>query len=218
MANRGYYSDRELRDRSERDRDFIGYGNQSAGFVPGRGEAETYGRGESDLTRFGRYGAAQGAGPQRSHLRCREIMTRNVTTCRRDTPVREVARMMRDEDLGAVPVIGNDGRLEGIVTDRDLVVRGLTADKAEPQLRAEDCMTDDVYTVNSNERVVDVIREMGDHQVRRLPVVDGRHRLVGIIAMADVALQTNKDLELQEALEDISKPSSWFGRLSQLFS
>ncbi|HSE99004.1 MAG TPA: CBS domain-containing protein, partial [Blastocatellia bacterium] len=65
---------------------------------------------------------------------------------------------------------------------------------------------------------VDVIREMGDHQIRRVPVVDGRDRLVGIIAMADIATQTSKDRELTDALEEISQPSSFFGRLGRLFS
>jgi CBS domain-containing protein len=125
---------------------------------------------------------------------------------------------MRDEDIGALPVIGEGGKLEGIVTDRDLVIEGLTADKSDAELKAEDCMSTDLYTAHPNDRLVEMIEEMGDHQVRRVPVVDSRNRLVGIISMADVAIQTNKDRELAEALEDISKPSSWFGRLAQLFS
>ena len=125
---------------------------------------------------------------------------------------------MRDEDIGALPVLGDDGKLEGIVTDRDLVVEGLTSDKPEGELRAEDCMTDDLFTANQNDRLVDVINEMGDNQVRRVPVVDGRGRLVGIIAMADIATQTNKDDELEEALEDISKPSSVLDRIANWFN
>src|SRR6185436_3091285 len=121
-------------------------------------------------------------GPQRSHLRCRDIMTRNVATCQRDTPIAEVARLMRSEDVGALPVIGPDGRLDGIITDRDIVVKGLNADKPEAELRAEDCMSDDLYTANQNDRVVEVIDEMGDHKIRRIPVVDSRGRLVGIVA------------------------------------
>jgi CBS domain-containing protein len=125
---------------------------------------------------------------------------------------------MRDEDIGSLPVIGENGKLEGIVTDRDLVVEGLTADKPEAELRAEDCMTDDLFTANQNDRLVDVINEMGDHQVRRVPVVDGRGRLVGIISMADIAIQTNKDAELEDALEDISKPSSVLDRIANWFN
>jgi len=145
-------------------------------------------------------------------------MTRNIASVRRDTPVSEVARLMRDQDVGAIPVLDENGKLAGIVTDRDLVVRGLTSDKPEAELRAEDCMSDDVYTANQNDRVVEVINEMGDHQIRRIPVVDSRDRLVGIISTADIALQTSKDRELADALEDISQPSSWLGRLAHLFN
>ncbi|MEW6130864.1 MAG: CBS domain-containing protein [Acidobacteriota bacterium] len=153
-------------------------------------------------------------GATRSHLRCREIMTRNLTTCHKNTPVQEIARLMRTEDIGSIPVLDENGKLEGIVTDRDIIVSGLTGDKNDAEITAEDCMSRDLYTANQNDRIVDVIREMGDHQVRRIPVVDRRDRLVGIISMADVATQTNRDKELGESLEEISKPSSWFGRMA----
>jgi CBS domain-containing protein len=159
--------------------------------------------------------ASQGA--RRSHLRCRDIMTRNVTTCTLSTNLQKIAQLMRFEDIGAIPVLNDEGRLEGIVTDRDIVIAGLTKDKADAELRAEDCMTTDLYVAGQNDRLVDVIHEMGDHQIRRVPVVDSRNRLVGIISMADVATQTQKDRELGEALEEISKPSSWLGRLAHYF-
>jgi CBS domain-containing protein len=161
------------------------------------------------------------AGPQRSHLRCRDVMTRNVTVCNKNTSIYEAARLMRDEDIGALPVVDENGKLAGIVTDRDLVVQGLTSDRNEADLRVEDCMTTDLFTADQNERLVDVIREMGDHQVRRVPVVDKRERLVGIISMADIAVQTSKDRELEEALEEISEPASsggsWLNRLAKAF-
>jgi CBS domain-containing protein len=212
---RGYNINREPNYRTETNEGYTGYG---------RRYDENYGRGPSNSwspSNTDRYETTRGftqAGPQRSHLRCRDIMTRNVASCRRDTPVSEVARLMRDQDAGALPVLDENGKLAGIVTDRDLVVRGLTADKPEAELRAEDCMSDDVYTANQNDRVVEVINEMGDHQIRRIPVVDSRDRLVGIISTADIALQTSKDRELADALENISQPSSWLGRLAHLFN
>jgi CBS domain-containing protein len=215
--SRGYNVSREPNYRTEDNRGYTGSGTSTD---------ENYGRGASESNRWrpseeGRWETRRDSysqGPQRSHIRCRDIMTRNVTTCRPDTPIFEVARIMRDEDIGSLPVIGEDGKLEGIVTDRDLVVEGLTADKPEAELRAEDCMTDDLFTANQNDRLVDVINDMGDHQVRRVPVVDGRGRLVGIIAMADIAVQTNKDSELEDALEDISKPSSVLDRIANWFN
>lgn len=211
---RGYNLNREPNYRTEYDEGYTGYG------TPG---GENYGRGPStswpstNAERWETRGQSQ-TGPQRSHLRCRDIMTRNVASCRRDTPISEVARLMREQDAGAIPVLDETGKLAGIVTDRDLVVRGLTSDKAEAELRAEDCMSDDVYTANQNDRVVEVINEMGDHQVRRIPVVDSRDRLVGIISTADVALQTNRDRELAHAIENISQSPSWLGRLAHFFN
>lgn len=141
-------------------------------------------------------------------------MVRNVRSAVPSTPIRELARIMRSEDVGAVPIISEDGKLAGIVTDRDLIVSGLTRDKGDTELAAEDCMSKDVYTANLNDRVVDVIEQMGDHQVRRIPVVDNNDRLVGIVSLADVALASDHDYELSRALEDISKPSSWLRRLA----
>jgi len=207
---RGYNMTNEPNYGSEYDRGYAGEGSfQDA----------NYGRDYSDA----RYGARRGAsqeGPRRSHLRCRDVMTRNVTVCNRNTPIHEVARLMRDEDIGALPVVDDSGKLEGIVTDRDLVVKGINSDREEAELHAEDCMSTDLFTADQNDRLVDVIRDMGDNQVRRVPVVDKRERLVGIIAMADIATQTSKDKELQEALEEISEPSSsgsWLSRLARAF-
>lgn len=213
--SRGYNMNREPNyqteyDRGRTERNRQGYANY------GRAPLGTNRWGSSEAERWETRNYGQG--PSRSHLRVRDVMTRNVTTARRDTPATEVARLMRDEDVGAIPIIDDDGKLAGIVTDRDLVVKGLTSDKNDPELRAEDCMSGDLYTANQNDRLVEMIREMGDHQVRRILVVDGRDRLVGIISMADVATQTNKDNELEDALEEISQPSSWFGRLANMFS
>jgi CBS domain-containing protein len=212
---RGYNVNREPNYRTETNEGYTGHGGRYDENY-GRGPAGSWSPSNAD-----RYETTRGVtqtGPQRSHLRCRDIMTRNIVSCRRDTPVSEVARLMRDQDAGAIPVLDENGKLAGIVTDRDLVVRGLTADKPETELRAEDCMSDDVYTANQNDRVVEVINEMGDHQIRRIPVVDSRDRLVGIVSTADIALQTSKDRELAHAIEDISQPSSWLGRLAHLFN
>ena len=211
--SRGYNLSREPNYRTEPDRGNTRWGTAAEEhYGLGRG-GRSYDEGRREPRR-----SFYGQGAQRSHLKCRDIMTRNVTTCHLDTPIFEVARIMRDEDIGSLPVLGQNGKLEGIVTDRDLVVGGLTSEKSEAELRAEDCMTDDLFTANQNDRLVDVINDMGDHQVRRVPVVDGRDRLVGIIAMADIAIQTNKDAELEEALEDISKPPSFLDRVANWFN
>ncbi len=174
-----------------------------------------------------------GRGASRSHVRCRDIMTRDVTVAMRDTTLEEVARMMRDEDTGVIPVVepgenapdsveeverrpartAAKGKLVGLITDRDIVIRAI-ADGMDPRtLRAEEVMTIDLHSVRPNDRVIEAIRKMGDRQVRRLPVVDREGALRGIISMADIALETEADRELGEALEEISSGSSFWNRI-----
>jgi CBS domain-containing protein len=173
--------------------------------------------------------------PTRSRLRCRDIMTRDLVVATRDTTLREVAGMMKEEDTGVIPVVdysatggngrntadnsrtggnyNNYGKVVGLITDRDIVIRAVAEDKDCGTTRAEEIMTSDVYTARANDRVVDVIRKMGDKQVRRIPVVGENGTLKGIISMRDVAVETESDRELAQALEDISKESSFWGKL-----
>ncbi|MEW6732207.1 MAG: CBS domain-containing protein [Acidobacteriota bacterium] len=150
----------------------------------------------------------------RSYLRCRDIMTRDIATCRRATNLREVARLMRDEDTGAIPVVEDNDRVIGMITDRDIVIR-ILADKNKTldACTVEDAMTDEVYAVRPTDRVVDAIRKMGDKQVRRILVTDDHNRLKGIISMSDVATEAELDYELAEVLEEISRPKSWLKRV-----
>lgn len=171
----------------------------------------------------------------RSRLRCRDIMTRDLAIASRDTAITEIALMMKQEDTGVIPVVEYDvapgngrnedndrryngrnysrGKLVGLITDRDIVIRTVAEGKDSTQVRAEDIMSVDIHTVHPNDRVVDVIRKMGEKQVRRIPVCNENGYLVGMISMADVAVETREDRELAEALEDISKGSSFWNRL-----
>lgn len=175
---------------------------------------------------------------ERSRLRCRDIMTKDLAVAQRETPITQVALMMKQEDTGVIPVVEYDvmsgngrttdndrddrrydnrnysrGKLVGLITDRDIVVRGVAEGKEFTTTHAEDIMSVDIHTARPNDRVVDVIRKMGDKQVRRIPVTNENGYLVGMISMADVALETRQDHELTEALEDISKGSSFWNRI-----
>ena len=193
-------------------------------------------------------------GATRSHVRCRDIMTRDVTVATRDTTLEEVARLMKNEDTGVIPVVDRaetpintrppgeaaataaatgvdapvgtslearrvnatihgNGRLVGLITDRDIVVRAIAEGRDPRTTRAEEIMTEEVHTAHPNDRVIEAIRKMGDKQVRRIPIVDQDRTLRGIISMADVALETNDDRELAEALEEISSGSSFWNRI-----
>jgi len=161
-------------------------------------------------------------------------MTRDLAVATRDTTLREVALMMKQEDTGVIPVVDYDvsagngktaddrsydsrsysrGKLAGLITDRDIVVRAVSEGKDCSITRAEEIMSTDVHTARANDRVVDVIRTMGNKQVRRIPVTNENDYLVGMISMADVAVETHEDYELAEAIEDISKGSSFWSRL-----
>jgi CBS domain-containing protein len=145
-----------------------------------------------------------------ARMRCREIMTKNVKTAARDTSLRDVAVIMRDGDVGAVPVVEN-GKLVGIVTDRDIVVRSI-ADGKNADSKAGDAMTSELFTVKPDDFVFQAIRLMGDKQVRRVPVVDESGALAGIIAMADVALEMEDEREIAETLEEISSGSAFWSK------
>lgn len=124
--------------------------------------------------------------------------------------LREVAVMMRDGDMGAVPIV-DDGKLIGIVTDRDIVVR-VVANGGDANTSVSEAMTTDLFTVKPDDFVFESIRLMGDKQVRRVPVIDENGTLAGIIAMADVALETEDEREIAETLEEISSGASFWGK------
>ena len=153
---------------------------------------------------------AESTGSGKARLRCREIMTTDVRTIASSTPIREVAATMRDADVGSLPVIEN-GRLAGIVTDRDIVVRAL-ANGHDPSTPVGDAMTSDVFSVKPDDFVFEAIRLMGDKQVRRIPVVSDDGALAGIIAMADIALEMEDDREIAETLEEISSGSAFWSK------
>ncbi|MCZ2390443.1 MAG: CBS domain-containing protein [Acidobacteria bacterium] len=140
--------------------------------------------------------------------KCREIMTSNVRTAERRTSLKEAALLMLNGDMGAVPVV-EDGKIVGIVTDRDIVVRGV-ADGVGPETMLGDIMTTDLFTIGPENYVFEAVRLMGERKVRRLPVVEEDGRLAGIIAMADVALQSEDEQAIAETLEEISSGAGFW--------
>ncbi len=146
----------------------------------------------------------------RSRVRCRDIMTTDVKTAAPDTPICDVAAMMRDGDVGSMPVVEN-GKLVGIVTDRDIVVRTL-AEGRDASTPVGDAMTTEIFSVRPDDFAFEAIRLMGDKQVRRVPVVDEIGTLAGIIAMADIALEMEDEREIAETLEEISSGSAFWSK------
>lgn len=136
-------------------------------------------------------------------MRVSEAMTREVYVADPEETIQQAALAMAGIDVGALPVRDND-RLVGMITDRDIAVRGVAEGKG-PGAKVRDVMTTDVKYCFEDEDVEDVTRNMGDIQVRRLPVVNRQKRLVGILSLGDVAL-TDGDGRAGNALRMISRP------------
>ena len=134
-----------------------------------------------------------------------DAMTRDPRTASPSQSLTEAAQMMKSENAGSIPVV-EDGRLVGIVTDRDIVVRAV-AEGADPRtLTVADVASRHVVTVTPTQDLEDALAVMAQYQVRRLPVVEWDDVVVGILAQADVALNV-KEKRAGETLEEISKPA-----------
>ncbi len=134
---------------------------------------------------------------------CQDVMTKNPTTCGEMAPVVDAAKLMEQEGVGSIPVC-EDGRLVGIVTDRDIAMRVVAEGRDPQQTKIQDVMTRDPQTVSAEEPISRALEVMESRQVRRIPVIDGGGRLVGIIAQADIARLGNDDAT-GEVVEAISK-------------
>lgn len=131
----------------------------------------------------------------------REIMTPDAVCIGENETLADAARKMRKLDVGALPVCGEDNRLKGMVTDRDIVVRCI-ADNGDPQtVRAGELARGKPVTIGADDPVDEALTMMKEHQIRRLPVIDG-HDLVGIISQADVArhIESSRVGEVVEAI------------------
>jgi len=137
-------------------------------------------------------------------MQIREAMTPDVRTVTPTTTLREAAHLMAGIDAGILPVSEGD-RLVGMVTDRDIAVRGIGAGKG-PDTTVGDVMTHEVRYCFDDETIEDVCENMADIQVRRLPVVNRQKRLVGIVSLADI-VSASAGEDAGQALEGITRPS-----------
>lgn len=116
----------------------------------------------------------------------REIMTADVTCVGENETLSDAARKMASLGVGSMPICGEDNRLKGMLTDRDIVVKAIAEGRDPAMVTAGDLAQGKPVTIGVDEDAREILRTMGRHQVRRLPVIDG-HDLVGIVAVADVA-------------------------------
>lgn len=134
----------------------------------------------------------------------RHVMATDVRTATPETPVNEIARMMAEQDVGSIPVAAGD-ELQGIVTDRDIAIRVVAEGRDPASTAAQDVMSSDLVTISPDDKLTDARELMASHQVRRLPVVKGERRLVGILALGDVAVQGPSERATGETLQEISR-------------
>ena len=119
-------------------------------------------------------------------MKVKEAMHKGVKWCDPDTPVSEIARIMRDQDVGAVP-IGENDRLIGMVTDRDIVCRSCTNGHDPDMVKAREVMTSGIIYCVEEQEISDALHLMEDKKIRRLPVLNDKKRMTGMLSLGDVA-------------------------------
>ena len=137
--------------------------------------------------------------------KCREVMTKDPASCAPTDTVIKAAQLMKQHDVGSLPVVESDQRLVGIVTDRDLVVKVLAAGRGVEQAAVKEAMTPNPASCREEDDLDQAMKLMKERQVRRMPIVDSGGRLAGIIAQADVATRVNKDAKTGALVEAISE-------------
>lgn len=142
-------------------------------------------------------------------MNVQDIMTRDPACATPGMTARDAAQMMKREDTGVLPVVEKEGsrRLLGVVTDRDLALR-VVGEGRDGATRVSDIMSSGkLTTATANDTVDRVMQAMGDEQVRRIPIVDERGDLVGIVSQADIVLRARDNHKAEQTVEEISAPS-----------
>lgn len=136
-------------------------------------------------------------------MQVNEIMSSNVKVVNPEDNVIEVARMMKEGDLGSMPVGAND-RLQGMITDRDIILRAVAEGKNPEETKVKDCMSEGVYYCFDDDDVEAVSQKMAETKTRRLPVLNHNKRLVGIVSIGDLAGVEKSQSYVHQALKQIT--------------
>ena len=141
-------------------------------------------------------------------MKAQDIMAKDPRCVTPRTSVQEAARLMKSEDVGALPVVESDASrtLVGIITDRDIAIRAVADGRDIGSVTVRDVMSTAAKTAKANDDIDDVMKVMGREQVRRIPIVDDRNQLVGIVSQADVVRKAKSDTRSEHTVEKISEP------------
>jgi len=136
-------------------------------------------------------------------MKVKDVMHKGVDWVSPDTPVAELARLMRDHDVGAIP-IGENDRLVGMVTDRDIVCKGLAQDNFDPRrAMARDVMTGEIHCCREDDDLAKAVRHMEELKVRRLPVINKSRRMIGMLSLGDVSHSASAEI-LSACIKSVS--------------
>ncbi|MFO7286849.1 MAG: CBS domain-containing protein [Gammaproteobacteria bacterium] len=138
-------------------------------------------------------------------MRVADVMSREIELVSPDATVQEAATIMAEYDVGAV-LIGDHGRLDGILTDRDILLRAVVAGRDPRDVEAREVMSSTLFVCREDDTLEQAFRQMSERQVRRLPVLDRDDRLVGIVALSDLSRHGFEHRLPHEALRDLAEP------------
>jgi len=141
-------------------------------------------------------------------MQVKDIMTANVECVRPGDSLQDAARKMRDLDVGPLPVCGDDDRLAGMITDRDITIRAVAEGRDPKTTPVREAMTEDLVFCFEEQDVEEAARTMQERQVRRLVVLNGQKRLVGIVSLGDLATGSGDEEKSGRVLSDISEPAT----------
>ena len=141
-------------------------------------------------------------------MRIQDIMTADPACCTPDMRLQDAARLMLDNDCGEIPVVADSSsrRLVGVVTDRDIAIRGVAQGLSPTDTRVSDVMSSSVVTARLEDSADEACELKEENQIRRIPVVDREGRCCGIVSQADIALRSGEK-EAGEVVRDVSRPS-----------
>lgn len=137
-------------------------------------------------------------------MKVKDCMCGEVCCVNPETKIYEIAKIMEKNHIGCVPVCNNENCIVGVITDRDIILRGIACDKDVKNTNASDIMTCNVCTCNENDNISEVERKMAENQIRRIPVVDN-NKVIGILTLGDLAHYNNEigKNEVCNTIEDI---------------
>lgn len=142
-------------------------------------------------------------------MKCKDIMTKSIKMCDSSCSARDVAQIMKKINTGAVPVVDDEDRVTGIVTDRDIALHTVADGKDPSKVKVHDIMSKHIVTSHEDDLLDDAIVKMKENKVRRLPIVDDEGRLTGMLSLGDIALLSDLECKvIEETLGQISEPVS----------